>query len=97
MYDSNSHVVVEELLKFLIDKVDGDLLEAVVFKDLKTSDVEDGNKVGLLQSGAIQSDSESSELIQQVIDLRGIDKRVVTLDDPGGSFVKGGQSTLRRC
>ena len=86
MYDSNSHVVVEELLKFLIDKVDGDLLEAVVFKDLKTSDVEDGNKVGLLQSGAIQSDSESSELIQQVIDLRGIDKRVVTLDDPGGSM-----------
>merc|ERR1712212_762128 len=37
----NEHVVVEELLKFLIDKVDGDLLEAVVFKDLKTSDVED--------------------------------------------------------
>ena len=91
MFVSNLHVVVEELLKFFIDKVDGDLLEAVVFKDLKTSDVEDSNKVGLLQSGAIQSDSESSELIQQVIDLRGIDKRVVTLDDPGGSNVEGGQ------
>ena len=82
----NPHVMVEELLQLLVDKVDGDLLEAVVFKDLETSDVEDSNKVGLLQSGAIQSDSESSELIQQVIDLRGIDKRVVTLDDPGGSM-----------
>ena len=87
MFNSNSHVVVEELLKFLIDKVDGDLLEAIVFKDLKTSDVEDSNKVGFFQSGGIQCHSSSSELIQQVIDLRGIDKRVVTLDDPGGSNV----------
>merc|ERR1719211_473054 len=44
----NKHVVVEELLKLLIDKVDGDLLEAVVFKDLKAGNVEDSAKVGLL-------------------------------------------------
>ena len=52
-------MVIEELLKFLIDKVDGDLLEAVVFKDLETSDVEDSNKVGLLEPGGIGSDSHS--------------------------------------
>ena len=57
LLSNDSHVVVEELLQLLIDKVDGDLLEAVVFKDLKTSDVEDSNKVGLLESGGIQSDS----------------------------------------
>ena len=51
--------MVEELLKLLVDKVDGDLLEAVVFKDLKTSNVEDSNKVGLLEPGGIQSDSHS--------------------------------------
>ena len=53
------HVMVEELLKLLVDKVDGDLLEAVVFKDLKTSNVEDSNKVGLLEPKGIQSDSHS--------------------------------------
>ena len=41
------HVVVEELLKLLIDKVDGDLLKAVVLKDLETSDVEHSAEVGL--------------------------------------------------
>merc|ERR1719323_435986 len=35
----NEHVVVEELLQLLVDKVDGDLLEAVVLEDLETSDV----------------------------------------------------------
>ena len=29
------HVVVEELLKLLVDKVDGDLLETIIFEDLK--------------------------------------------------------------
>ena len=43
------HVVVEELLKLLVDKVDGDLLEAVVLEDLKTSNVEHSTEVGLLQ------------------------------------------------
>ena len=43
--------MVEELLKFLVDKVDGYLLEAVVFKDLKTGDVEHSTEVCLLQSG----------------------------------------------
>merc|ERR1712001_492027 len=47
----NKHVVVEELLKLLVDKVDGDLLEAVVLKDLETSDVEHSTEVGLLHCG----------------------------------------------
>ena len=42
-----SHVVVEELLQLLVDKVDGDLLEAVVLKDLKTGDVKHSTEVGL--------------------------------------------------
>ena len=44
-------MVVEELLKFLVDKVDGDLLKAVVLKDLETSDVEHSTEVGLLHGG----------------------------------------------
>ena len=52
MQYSNSHVVVEKLLELLVDKVDGDLLKAVVLKDLKSSDVKDGTEVCLLQ-GAI--------------------------------------------
>merc|ERR1719398_513897 len=47
----NEHVVVEELLKLLVDKVDGDLLEAVVLKDFKTSDVKHSTEVGLLHGG----------------------------------------------
>ena len=47
------HVVVEELLKLLVDKVDGDLLEAVVLKDLETGDVKHSAEVGLFQSGRI--------------------------------------------
>ena len=42
-------MVVEELLKFFVDKVNGDLLEAVVLKDLKSSNVKNGTEVGLLQ------------------------------------------------
>ena len=41
-----SHVVVEKLLKLLVDKVDGDLFKPVVLKDLKTSDVEHSAEVG---------------------------------------------------
>ena len=44
-------MVVEELLKFLVDKVDGDLLKAIVLKDLETSDVKHSTEVGLLHSG----------------------------------------------
>merc|ERR1719398_259169 len=47
----NEHVVVEELLKLLVDKVDGDLLKAVVLKDFKTSDVKHSTEVGLLHGG----------------------------------------------
>ena len=43
------HVVVEELLELLVDKVDGDLLEAVVLKDLKASNVKHSAEVGFLQ------------------------------------------------
>ena len=44
-------MVVEELLQFLVDKVDRDLLKAVVLKDLEASNVEHSTEVGLLQSG----------------------------------------------
>ena len=44
-------MVVEELLQLLIDKVDGDLLKAVVLKDLEAGNVEHSTEVGLLQSG----------------------------------------------
>merc|ERR1719159_595123 len=52
---NNEHVVVEELLKLLVDKVDGDLLEAVVLEDLKTSNVEHSTEVGLLQGRVDES------------------------------------------
>ena len=42
-------MVVEELLELLIDKVDGDLLEAIVLKDLKASNVKHSAEVGFLQ------------------------------------------------
>merc|ERR1711971_1160309 len=47
----NKHVVVEELLELLVDKVNGDLLKAVVLKDLETSNIEHSTEVGLLQGG----------------------------------------------
>lgn len=40
------HVVVEELLEFLVSIVNTQLLEAVVLEDLKTRDVQNTNKVG---------------------------------------------------
>ena len=46
--------MVEELLQLFVDKVDGDLLEAVVLKDLKASNVKDGSEVGLLHGGVNQ-------------------------------------------
>ena len=49
------HVVVEELLKLLVDKVDRDLLEAVVLEDLKTGNVEHSTEVGLLQGRVDES------------------------------------------
>ena len=44
-------MVVEELLQLLVDKVDGDLLEAVVLEDLKASNVKHSTEVGLLHGG----------------------------------------------
>ena len=41
-------MVVEELLELLVDKVDGDLFEAVVLEDLEAGDVEHSTEVGLL-------------------------------------------------
>ena len=74
--------MVEELLKFLVDKVDGDLLEAVVLKDLKTGDVEHSTEVGLFESGGFRVCSNIPTVgIQLIVDLRGIDKGVITLDD----------------
>ena len=43
--------MVEELLKFFIDKVDGDLLKAVVLKDLKAGNVKHSSEVGLFHGG----------------------------------------------
>jgi hypothetical protein len=43
--------VVEELLQLLVDKVDGNLLEAVVLENLETSNVEHSAEVGLLEGG----------------------------------------------
>ena len=42
-------MVVEELLKLLVDKIDRDLLKAVVFKDLKASNVKHSAEVGFLK------------------------------------------------
>ena len=47
----NPHVLIEKLLKLLIDIVDADLLEAVVVKDLKAGDVEDTDVGDLLHGG----------------------------------------------
>ena len=44
-------MVVEELLELLVDEVDGDLLEAVVLKDLEAGNVEHSAEVGLLHGG----------------------------------------------
>ena len=41
-------MVVEELLKLLVDEVDGYLLEAVVLKDLEAGDVQHGAEVRFL-------------------------------------------------
>merc|ERR1719412_1450515 len=48
---NNKHVVVEELLQLLVDKVDGNLLEAVLLENLETSNVEHSAEVGLLEGG----------------------------------------------
>merc|ERR1719195_2183612 len=47
----NEHVVVEELLELLVDKVDGNLLEAVVLKNLEAGNVEHSAEVALLEGG----------------------------------------------
>merc|ERR1719333_1393588 len=48
---NDKHVVVEELLQFLVHKVDGDLLETVVLEDLEAGNVEHSAEVGLLHGG----------------------------------------------
>merc|ERR1719192_591458 len=47
----NEHVVVEELLELLVDKVDGNLLEAVVLENLETGNVKHSAEVALLEGG----------------------------------------------
>merc|ERR1719204_2774812 len=46
---NNEHVMVEELLKLLVDKVNGDLLKTVVLENLETSNIQDSAEVGLLE------------------------------------------------
>ena len=55
-------MVVEELLKFLVDKVDGDLLEAVVLKDLKASNVKHSAEVGFLQIQTLTANSNITSI-----------------------------------
>ena len=47
-------MLVEELLKLLVDIVDADLLEAVVVKDLEAGDVEDADVGDLLHCWVTQ-------------------------------------------
>ena len=44
-------MVIEELLKLLVDKVDGNLLESIVLEHFKAGNVEDSNKVVLFLEG----------------------------------------------
>ena len=48
------HMLVKELLELLVDIVNADLLETVVVKDLKASDVKDTNVGDLLHRGVAQ-------------------------------------------
>merc|ERR1719410_1446144 len=47
----NKHVVVEELLQLLVDKVDGNLLKTVVLENLEAGNIEHSAEVGLLEGG----------------------------------------------
>ena len=56
--------MIEELLQLLVDKVDGDLLKAVVLKDLKASNVEHSTEVGLF----LRRNSEKTASIDFILD-----------------------------
>jgi hypothetical protein len=47
-------VVVKELLELLIDKVDGDLLKAVLLKDLKAGNIKHSSKLAFFMVGSIR-------------------------------------------
>ena len=84
-------MVVEELLKLLVDEVDGYLLEAVVLKDLEACDVQHsaevrflGKKITLSIHFAFCSHLEG-----------GVNECVVALDDqPLEESVKDGPGDL---
>merc|ERR550519_2229927 len=48
---NNEHVVVKELLELLVHKIDGDLFESVVLKDLKSGNIKHSTEVCLLEGG----------------------------------------------
>merc|ERR1712213_185784 len=48
---NNKHVVVEELLKLFINKINRDLFKTIVLKDLKASNVKHSTEVSLLKGG----------------------------------------------
>ena len=84
-------MVVEELLQLLVDKVDGDLFEAVVLEDLEAGDVEHSTEVGLLHGGVYESfdNDQGTDDKQQLL----TNKSVVTLDDqPLEDAIKDGTS-----
>merc|ERR1719166_897383 len=77
----NEHVVVEELLQLLVDKVDGDLLEAVVLEDLKASNVKHSAEVGLLERGVNKS---VVTLLNEPLEQSVKDGSADTSDSSGG-------------
>ena len=90
--------MVEELLEFLVDKVDGDLLKTIVLEYLKSSNIQDGHKVGLLHGGiaerAVALGNEPLE--HTIIDCPGDTSHtvgglvdVLTLGDPLGANLEG--------
>ena len=81
-------MVVEELLQLLVDKVDGDLLEAVVLKDLKTGNVEHSTEVGLFLWKNCRKlvGHRCYKFVLQSTYQRGIDKRVVTFLNLQGHY-----------
>ena len=47
---AGKHVLVEKLLKFLIYKIDRNLLKSIVFENFKSSNIQDSTEVCLLHS-----------------------------------------------
>ena len=80
----DKHVVVEELLELLVDKVDAKLLKSVEFENLETGNIQHTNKVDLLHGGVNEG---SVTHVHQVSEETTVD----VLDDGGGADSNGSQ------